>query len=159
MKCKYQVRLIQSKGALLVLLWVQLIYIACFPYYMIFIESFNCWFSQETRRQAHEWETCWLFPNKWLTFTPILIACLSAPAVGWMADATFGHYKVFKTGVAFLFLYSTLNCLLLVFEALFWENNKVFFSWIYFSLYTSLLVIGNLYMSCYCSTSRTGSDA
>ena len=118
-------------------------YIACFLFYNIFTERFNCWFSLETRQKVQDIETCWLFPNKWLMFVPIFIACLSVPAAGWMADAKFGNYKLFKLGMAFLFLYSTLNCLSLVFEALFWENNEVLFSWIHFSSFSSLLMIGS----------------
>ena len=54
--------------------------------------------------------------------------------------------ECFKSGVAFLFIHSALNCLLLVFEALFWENNKVLLSWIHFSLNSSFFVVG----SCVC---------
>ena len=147
MSCKYQVRLLQSKGALLVLFWMLLMCMACFPYYGLFIESFKCWFSRDTRQQKRDLEACWLFPNKWSMIIPILIACLSAPAAGWMADAKFGNYRVFKTGVALLFLYSTLNCLSIIFEALFWENNKITFSWINFILYSSFFMIG----SCMCA--------
>ena len=146
MSCKYQVRLFHSKGALLVVFWLLLMCIACIPSFNTFIESFNCWFSLETRQQARDYAVCLLLPNKWLILIPVLIACLSAPAAGWMADAKFGNYRVFKSGVAFLFLHSTLNCLLLVFEALFWKNNKVLFSWIHLSLHSSFFVVG----SCVC---------
>ena len=146
MSGKYQVRLFHSKGALLVVLWVLLMCIACFPSFDKFIESFNCLFNLKTRQQARDYDLCWKLSNKWLILIPVLIACLSAPAAGWMADAKFGNYRVFKSGVTFLFLHSTLNCLLYVLEALFWEKNKVLFSWIHFSLHSSFLVVG----SCVC---------
>ena len=127
-------------------LWVLLMCIACFPSFNTFIESFNCLFTLKTKQQANDYDMCWQLSNKWLIIIPVLIACLSAPAAGWMADAKFGNYRVFKSGVTFLFLHSTLNCLLYVLEALFWEKNKVLFSWIHFSLNSSFFVVG----SCVC---------
>ena len=124
MTCKYQVRLLHSKGAFLVVLWVLFMYIVCLPYY-----SFDYMYQ--------------LLPNgDWLIIIPVLVACLSAPAAGWMADAKFGNYRVFKSGVTFLFLYSALYCLSLVFKQLFWESNLEIITWIHFSLYASFLVIG-----------------
>ena len=122
MTCKYQVRSLHSKGAFLVVLWVLLMYLVCLPY----CEIFNYW----------------LLPNeKWLIAIPVSVACLSAPAAGWMADAKFGNYRVFRSGVTFLFLYSALYCLCYVFEALLWENNKILL-WIRFGLSSSLFAIG-----------------
>ena len=128
MKCKYQVRSLNSKGAFLVVFWILLLYVSGFPYFNLvsFTETFNCW----------------LFPDgKWLMVIPLSVACLSAPAAGWMADAKFGNYRVFKSGVTFLFLFSALYCLSLVLEALFWKSNKIFL-WIRFGLSSSLLPVG-----------------
>ena len=95
MSCKYKVRLFHSKGAYLVVFWLLLMCIACIPSFNTFIESFKCWFSFETRQQARDYEVCLLLPNKWLIIIPVLIASLSAPAAGWMADAKFGNYRMF----------------------------------------------------------------
>ena len=124
MTCKYKVRLLHSKGAFLVVLWMLLICTVGSPYY-----SFNYMYQ--------------LLPEeKWLILIPVLVACLSAPAAGWMADVKFGNYRVFKSGVTFLFLYSALYCFSLVLETLFWENNQEIITWIRFSLYSSFFVIG-----------------
>ena len=108
--------------------WILLLYVSGFPYFNLvsFTETFNCW----------------LFPDgKWLMVIPLSVACLSAPAAGWMADAKFGNYRVFKSGVTFLFLFSALYCLSLVLEALFWKSNKIFL-WIRFGLSSSLVPVG-----------------
>ena len=108
----------------MVVIWMLLIYIVSLSYYKFFVY----WLM--------------LLPDeKWLILIPVSIACLSAPAAGWMADAKFGNYRVFKSGVVFLFLHSALYCLSYVLEALFWENNKIFL-WFRFCLSSTLLPAG-----------------
>ena len=106
-------------------LWTLLICIACIPHFNFIFDKF------------HDL----LFPRKWLLSLPLVIACLSAPVAGWIADVKFGNYRTFKSGVVLLFFYTALNCLSLVLEALFWQNNTIF-AWIQFGLSSCLLVVG-----------------
>ena len=106
MKCKYRVRWISSKRALLVLLWTLLVVVGCiFPAQII---DFS------TRHGA----------SVPLTFLFVLVV-VSAPLSGWLADAKFGNYKVFRVGAVLLFISTVINCLLLILEELVWENNRV----------------------------------
>ena len=76
-----------------------------------------------------------------LTPIPIIVALVSAPLSGWLADTKFGNYKVFRFGAILLFVSAVTNCLLLILEALFWESNNMLI-WIHFSLASSLYVVG-----------------
>ena len=130
MKCKYRIRRFYSKGAFLVLLWTALICIGCAPQirrYAGALESFS-----DLELPIH---------TNWLIVIPLLVACFSAPLTGWLADARFGNYKVYRTGIIMLLLYMVINCFLLVLEALSWENNSTL-KWIYFSVTSTLFVIG-----------------
>ena len=77
-----------------------------------------------------------------LTPIPIIVALVSAPLSGWLADTKFGNYKVFRFGAILLFVSAVTNCLLLILEALFWESNNIMLIWIHFSLASSLYVVG-----------------
>ena len=80
--------------------------------------------------------------SQWVTLTPILLSSLlSAPLSGWLADAKFGNYKVFRTGAVLLFIATVMNCLLLILEEVLWENNQIL-KWIYLCLGSTLFVVG-----------------
>ena len=55
-----------------------------------------------------------------VTLIPVVV---SAPLSGWLADAKFGNYKVFRVGAVLLFVVTVMNCLFLILEELFWEGN------------------------------------
>ena len=111
MKCKYKLRWFSSKRAFLVLLWTLLISIVIGLDYHAFIKSRIYYFS-----------------------TPVtLILCLisgfvgfvSSPLSGWLADAMFGNYKVFRVGAILLFIDTVMNCVLLILEELLWQDSYV----------------------------------
>ena len=112
MKCKYRVRWFSSKGAFLVLLWTLLTFsvssgIVYFLAEAIYIPS-------DLSIQL-QW---------WVILIPILsLSLVSAPLSGWLADAKFGNYKVFRAGAVLLFIVTVMNGLLLILEEVLWENN------------------------------------
>ena len=63
--------------------------------------------------------------NYWLLSIPVVLALVAAPLSGWLADAKFGNYKVFRFGVVLLFISTVINCLLLILEAPVWENITI----------------------------------
>ena len=107
MKCKYRVRWFSSKGALLVLVWTILV--------------------QIVNSTAHRAPV----PLNWsLSISLALSGVVSAPLSGWLADAKFGNYKVFRVGAVLLFISAVMNCLLLILEELLWDSNNVL-KWTY----------------------------
>ena len=127
MKCKYRVRWFSSKGAYLVLLWTMFVSIVCFSLYY-FINS-----------TAHLYDSS--IHSEWLLPIPVGLAFLSAPLSGWLADAKFGNYKVFRAGAVLLFIATVINCLVLVLEELVWENGHVL-KWIHLLLGSSFWAVG-----------------
>ena len=120
----YRVRYFSSKGAYLVLLWTLLVSIVvCGLYYSL---GYNLPLS--------------LMQRKWL-FLPLVMVFMSAPLSGWLADAKFGNYRVFRFGVVLLFISTVINCLLLILEALVWQNSTIL-KWIHLCLASSLFVMG-----------------
>ena len=111
MKCKYRVRWFSSKGAGLVLLWNTLNSIVFCSLYYFIVENVHL---NDTYKHL-----------KWLLTIPVVLGFLSAPLSGWLADAKFGNYKVFRAGTVLLFMSTVLNCLFLILEELVWENNQV----------------------------------
>ena len=99
MKCKYRVRWFSSKGACLVLLWTLLVFIVGASIY-----------EQMTDLVDHS------NPFIWLYLCSLFVALLSAPLSGWLADAKFGNYKVFRAGAVLLFISTVINCLMLILE-------------------------------------------
>ena len=82
--------------------------------------------------------------SKWFLLIPItlvMIAVVSAPLSGWLADAKFGNYKTFRVGVALLFISAVLNCSFLILEALVWERSNDL-EWIHASVTYGLFVVG-----------------
>ena len=127
MKCKYRVRWFSSKGALLVLLWTLLVGIGCTSSLHIIVNS-----------TAH----CASAQLKWsLSITSVLSGVVSAPLSGWLADAKFGNYKVFRVGAVLLFISAVMNCLLLILEELVWDSNNVL-KWTYECSVGSLFFVG-----------------
>ena len=125
MKCKYRVRWFSSKGAFLVLLWSLLIVFSCSLLAYLMLDSI-------ARKVP--------VPLKWsFTVSCLLSTIVSAPLLGWLADAKFGNYKVFKIGAVLLFISAVMNCTFLISEV--WETNHVL-KWIHYCLGGSLLVAG-----------------
>ena len=108
MKCKYRVRWFSSKGAFLVLLWILLLNIA-----------FNL-----TAQTVELHRDTFVHSAKYI-LGPIILAFVSAPLSGWLADAKLGNYKVFRFGVVLSFISALMNCLILILKALVWESNSV----------------------------------
>ena len=79
--------------------------------------------------------------NYWLLSIPVVLALVAAPLSGWLADAKFGNYKVFRFGAVLLFISTVINCFLLIMEALVWENSTLL-KWIHLSVAISLFVVG-----------------
>ena len=129
MKCKYRVRWFSSKGAFLVLLWTLLTFSAsnCLLYF--FTEPVHI----PSDLSVH---------IQWVIFIPILsLLLISAQLSGWLADAKFGNYKVFRAGAVLLFITTVMNCLLLILKEVLWENNQVL-KWINLCLGSILFVVG-----------------
>ena len=127
MKCKYRVRWFSSKRALLVLLWTLLVGVGCTSSLHIIVNN-----------TAHRASV----PLKWsLSITSVLSGVVSAPLSGWLADAKFGNYKVFRVGAVLLFISAVMNCLLLILEELVWESNNVL-KWTYECSVGSLFCVG-----------------
>ena len=77
---------------------------------------------------------------KWsFTVSCSLSTIVSAPLLGWLADAKFGNYKVFKIGAILLFISAVMICSFLISEV--WETNHVL-KWIHYCLGGSLLIVG-----------------
>ena len=125
MKCKYRVRWFSSKGAFLVLLWSLLI---------VFSYSLLAYLMLDSIARKVP------VPLKWsFTVSCLLSTIVSTPLLGWLADAKFGNYKVFKIGAVLLFISAVMNCTFLISEV--WETNHVL-KWIHYCLGGSLLIAG-----------------
>ena len=88
---RYKPRFFYSKGAFLVLLWLVLQTAAWWTFtclYYSILQSFESY-------------------NALAHFGLFLVG---APLAGWLADARYGNYKVFKTGAFVTFLASVLLC-------------------------------------------------
>ena len=129
MKCKYRVRWFSSKGAFLVLLWTLLVFIVCGSFHELLPPDLD------VRDLVDHSNSL-----RWLYLCPLFVALLSAPLSGWLADAKFGNYKVFRAGAVLLFISMVINCLLLILEA-FVESIHVL-KWVHLCLCTGLFVVG-----------------
>ena len=90
-----------------------------------------------------------------LSWIPIAVAVLSTPLSGWLADAKFGNFKVFRFGVVLLFLSTVSICLLLVIEALIRESKQTL-DLIILGLFSSFFVVGA--STCYATALPLGLD-
>ena len=122
MKCKYRVRWSSSKGAFLVLLWTLLTLFGVLPLF-------------------HNLSGDPPVPSFWVFSIPTLVALLSAPLSGWLADAKFGNYKIFRFGAVLLFISTVINSLLLILEVQVLESNQVL-KWIHLTIGDTLFVVG-----------------
>ena len=86
---------------------------------------------------------------------PLSVLMMSAPLSGWLADAKFGNYKVFRVGAVLLFISTVINCLLLILEELVWENSSVL-KWIHLLLSSSLFVVSTC--ACFVTALPLGLD-
>ena len=126
MKCKYKVRWFSSRGAFLILLWTLFIFIVCTSVFYSVSDTFS---DPEA--------------SKWLIIIPALIGFVSAPLSGWLADAKFGNYKVFRVGAVLLFIATVMNCFLQVTEAALLRESKLYaLKWVSLHLCYSVFVIG-----------------
>ena len=104
-KFKYRIRLFYSKGAILVLLWELLIF-AAVSSQIYLLENLYSGLSKQVKSIASIVKS-----------VPIIVFLVSAPLCGWLADARFGKYKVFKTGSVIIFFAVVMLCVcLLVFN-------------------------------------------
>ena len=141
MKCKYRVRYFSSKGAYLVLLWSLLISIVSDALYFLVADNLP-------PAAAH---------NNWLFSISLVVVLVAAPLSGWLADAKFGNYRVFRFGVVLLFISTVINCLLLILEALVWQNSTIL-KWIRVCLVSSLFVVGGSACTCIAPALPLGLD-
>ena len=137
---KYRVRYFSSKGAYLVLLWTLLVSIGSFGLYHSLV-GYNVPSS--------------LIQRRWLFSIPLVMVLVSAPLSGWLADAKFGNYRVFRFGVVLLFISTVINCLLPILEALVWQNSTIL-KWIRLCLASSLVLVGG--SACIASALPLGLD-
>ena len=68
--------------------------------------------------------------ENWVIVIPALVIFVTAPLSGWLADAKFGNFKVFQVGAVLLFIFTVVNCLLMILKELFWESSNVL-EWIH----------------------------
>ena len=129
MKCKYRVRWFSSKGAFLVLLWILLTFSASCCLFYFLVEAIHI----PSDLPVH---------IQWVILVPIFsISLVSAQLSGWLADAKFGNYKVFRAGAVLVFIATVMNCLLLILEEVVWKNNQSL-KWIHLCLVSTLNVVG-----------------
>ena len=109
----------------MVLLWTLLISIVIIAFYYTI---------RRIARQS-------LMQMNWLYSIQLAIGCVAVPLSGWLADAKFGNYKVFRIGAVLLFFSTVINCLLQILEEMVQESHSVINS-VNICLASSLFVIG-----------------
>ena len=115
MNCnKYRLRWFSSKGAFLVLMWTLLLTIASISFTYSFKKSIHLALSDYPS-----------ISKNWLGLIPLSAAMFIAPLSGWLADAKFGNYRVFRAGTVLLFMSTMINCLLLIIVELVSEDYKM----------------------------------
>ena len=106
-KCKFKCRIrwFYSRGSFLVLIW-NLLITAAVSYPFFFLRKLYSGLNTQV-------ESISLLFN----LVPLIVFLVCAPLCGWLADARFGKYRVFKSGSILLFSSVVLLCLwLLVFN-------------------------------------------
>ena len=101
-KLKYRIRWFYSRGSFLVLIW-NLLITAAVSYPFFFLRKLYSGLNPQV-------ESISLL----LDLVPLIIFLLCAPLCGWLADARFGKYRVFKTGSILLFSSVVMLCLCLL---------------------------------------------
>ena len=98
-KVKYRIRWFYSRGSLLVLVWNILIIAAVDSQAILSVKLYSGLTTQ-------------LNTISWIIISVALIALLVCTLLcGWLADARFGKYRVFKTGSVVLFSVEVMLCL------------------------------------------------
>ena len=147
MKCKYRVRWFSSKGAFLVLLWTLLAGIHSSLLVYLVTDEFHLVTYDPSATI-----------NRSLMIPLILIMFVSAPLSGWLADAKFGNYKVFRVGAVLLFISAVMFCLFMIMKELILEGSQVL-KWTLVCFFFMFLYHWCLCMPCHCTASWSGSDA
>ena len=142
MKCQYKIRWVSSKGALLVLIWTLL-----YDFVIIFF-NYSSSFAIKGNNDPS-------VVTEWLYLIPLPFVLLSTPLFGWLADAKFGYYKVFRVGISLVFMSTMLNCLSLTIQAFVWENNQAV-RWIQYGIIYSVFVVGG--SACFVTLMPLGLD-
>ena len=130
MSCKYRVRWFSSKGAFLVLLWTLLVGIHCALLVHLVADEFHLVTYDSSA--TINWS---------LSIPSILIMFVSAPLSGWLADAKFGNYKVFRVGAVLLFISAVMFCLFMIMKELILEGSQVL-KWILVCFFLCFFTIG-----------------
>ena len=88
----------------------------------------------------------------------VLSIIVSAPLSGWLADAKFGNYKVFRVGAVLLFISTVMNCLFMILVELVWEDNhaETVLKWMHLCLVGSLFAVGGC--ACFVTALPLGLD-
>ena len=98
-KCKYRIRWFYSKGAFLVLIW-NLLIVAAVMSQIVLLNDMHSGLSPQVETVVDS--------------VPFMILLVCAPLCGWLADARFGKYRVFKTGSVLCFSAVVMLCVLLL---------------------------------------------
>ena len=110
-KCKFKCRIrwFYSSGSFLVLILNLLILASVSSQYFL---SENLYSGLSTQFNT----------NSWIVFSvPLIVSFVCAPLCGWLADARFGKYRVFKAGTVLLFSAVVFFCLC----SLVYSNKRV----------------------------------
>ena len=142
MNCKYRVRYFSSKGAFLVLLWTWLTFVVGYLLYQMMRSIVNI--SSDS-----------LSLNNWFHLLQLLLVFLSPPLSGWLADAKFGNYKVFRVGAVLLFIAAVINCLFLIIEKMVLESSNVL-KWIHLCCVSCFFIVGGC--ACFVTALPLGVD-
>ena len=142
MKCKYRVRWFSSKRAFLVLLWTLLVAIHCSILVHIVIVEYH---------QTYDLSVT----SKWSLSVPAILTLVSAPLSGWLADAKFGNYKVFRVGAVLLFISAVMLCLFLIIKELNIESSHVL-NWILLLFVSCFFAVGSC--ACFVTALSLGLD-
>ena len=138
-KFKYRIRLFYSKGAILVLIW-QLLIMACISSQINLLQ--NLYFGLSTQAQSIVY------------LVPLIVFLVCAPLCGWLADARFGKYKVFKTGSVIVFSTVVMLCVcVLVFSNI---DVSLVISAVTVAILFCLAIIGSV--SCFVTSLQLGLD-
>ena len=137
-----RLRCFYSKGAFLVLLWMSLVTATCWSLVCLYDQLFS---------EIHDHDGSTYFKMALVPLVPFVFA---APLAGWLADAHYGNFKVFKFGVMFLFLVSVLVCTSLVLQP---EIVKVtYLSVVLANVAYGLMIVGEC--ACFVTALQLGLD-
>ncbi len=96
---RYQMRRIRSRGALLVLIWIFLVYSACTITYFVSIDTFNA-----------------VPILKKCLVSAVFILTITCPFAGWLADVYFGRYRVMRAGLWLMWIGSFIVAVTLIIQ-------------------------------------------